>query len=231
MLGPIARSARAGFRRCDIACAFRTCRRRASVALALKQKGLPDAPPCHLPLALVAAVPAIADDVYTQAPVAAATVYPAGAELTHRAQVELARRRAPGFPALRRARQPRPRCRGSAPPRALTIGTLGFRARRDRRPRGAVHPGAGRRLGRGRGGCATGSLAQATRSPPRAPRSKALDARLAFLGESTPGEETTRRRDPRARRHAARDETAASAAALVGGARPSCARSTRRSTI
>jgi uncharacterized protein (TIGR02231 family) len=40
-------------------------------------------------LALVAAVPALAEDVYTQAPVAAATVYPSGAELIHRATVEL----------------------------------------------------------------------------------------------------------------------------------------------
>lgn len=40
-------------------------------------------------IALAAAVPALAEDVYTQAPVAAATVYPAGAELTLRATVEL----------------------------------------------------------------------------------------------------------------------------------------------
>lgn len=39
--------------------------------------------------ALVAAVPALADDVYTQAPVAAVTVYPNGAELLHRATVDL----------------------------------------------------------------------------------------------------------------------------------------------
>ncbi|GKY86284.1 DUF4139 domain-containing protein [Sinisalibacter aestuarii] len=40
-------------------------------------------------LALAAACPALADDVYTQAPVAAVTVYPAGAEMVHRATVEL----------------------------------------------------------------------------------------------------------------------------------------------
>lgn len=40
-------------------------------------------------LALVAATPALADEVFTQAPVAAATVYPSGAELVHRATVEL----------------------------------------------------------------------------------------------------------------------------------------------
>jgi len=40
-------------------------------------------------IALAAAVPALADDVYSQAPVAAATVYPAGAQLTLRATVDL----------------------------------------------------------------------------------------------------------------------------------------------
>lgn len=40
-------------------------------------------------IALAAAVPALAEDVYSQAPVAAATVYPAGAELTLRATVDL----------------------------------------------------------------------------------------------------------------------------------------------
>jgi uncharacterized protein (TIGR02231 family) len=40
-------------------------------------------------IALAAAVPALAEDVFTQAPVAAVTVYPAGAELTLRATVDL----------------------------------------------------------------------------------------------------------------------------------------------
>ncbi|SMH48050.1 mucoidy inhibitor MuiA family protein [Maritimibacter sp. HL-12] len=40
-------------------------------------------------IALAAAVPALAEDVVTQAPVAAATVFPAGAELTLRASVDL----------------------------------------------------------------------------------------------------------------------------------------------
>lgn len=40
-------------------------------------------------LALIAAVPALADEVYTQAPVTAVTVYPDGAELLHRASLDL----------------------------------------------------------------------------------------------------------------------------------------------
>ncbi len=40
-------------------------------------------------IALVAAFPAYADDFYTQAPVAAVTVYPQGADLTHRAVLDL----------------------------------------------------------------------------------------------------------------------------------------------
>lgn len=41
-------------------------------------------------LALLAAAPAFAEDIYVQAPVAAATVYPSGAALVHRASFDLA---------------------------------------------------------------------------------------------------------------------------------------------
>ncbi|MEJ2030059.1 MAG: hypothetical protein P8X66_09380 [Maritimibacter sp.] len=40
-------------------------------------------------ITLLAAFPAFAEDIYTQAPVVAATVYPQGATLTHRATLDL----------------------------------------------------------------------------------------------------------------------------------------------
>ena len=40
-------------------------------------------------LALIAASPALADEVFSQAPVSAVTVYPQGAEMTLRATVDL----------------------------------------------------------------------------------------------------------------------------------------------
>lgn len=140
-------------------------------------------------LAFVAACPALADDVTAQAPVAAVTVFPDGAEMTRRARVELPAGESrvflpyDGLDDL------------AALPRILasdgaTIGALGFRR--------AVPVGPGELL--------TGVQAAAWDEIERlqgeidavederataAAETKALEARLGFLAKARPGEAAT----------------------------------------
>lgn len=140
-------------------------------------------------LALVAAVPALADEVYTQAPVAAATVYPSGAELTHRATVELPAGRHTvflpyaGFDDLASL----PRIRTSP---GVTIGALGFQ-RGVAVDREALFTDA-QAAAWARVEALGEQLAQKDDEIATArSQVKALQARIGFLAEAKPGAETT----------------------------------------
>jgi len=164
-------------------------------------------------LALMAALPARADDVYAQAPVAAATVYPAGAELTHRAVVELPagthRVFLPyaGLDSLSAL----PRIRTSE---GVEIGTLGFRRgvtvdREALFTEAQAAAWASVEAARDRLAAQDDTIATARAEV------EAIEARLAFLSEIAPGEEMAFD-DIFALADRVRDETGASAAALVG---------------
>ena len=140
-------------------------------------------------LALVAALPAFADEVTVQAPVAAVTVYPDGAELTRRASAELPAGTHTVFlpyaglddlSALPRI----------ATSEGVTIGTLGFR--RDM----SVDREALFTEGQAAAWAEVERLtdaadAAADARAAAAARLKALEARLAFLDKVEPGEAAT----------------------------------------
>jgi uncharacterized protein (TIGR02231 family) len=138
-------------------------------------------------LALVAAVPALAEDVFTQAPVAAATVYPAGAEVIHRATVDLPegthRVFLPYGGGTRDGALPRIRTS-----EGVTIGTLGFQ-RNMPVDREALFTDA-QAAAWGRIEALEDEMA-AKDDEIAALRAdvQALRARLAFLAKATPGEE------------------------------------------
>lgn len=140
-------------------------------------------------LALVAAVPALADEVYTQAPVAAATVYPSGAELTHRATIDLPAGSHKVFLPYAGLDDlaSLPRIRTSP---GVSIGALGFQ-RGVTVDREALFTEAqaaawaqiealGDQLAQKNDEIATGQA-----------QVKALQARLAFLAQAKPGEDTS----------------------------------------
>lgn len=140
-------------------------------------------------LALVAAVPALAEEVYTQAPVTAATVYPSGAELVHRATVELAAGShtvflpyggIEGLGAL-------PRIRTSE---GVTIGALGFQ-RGVAVDREALFTEAQAAAWAEVQAAEDALAAKDDEIATAGAQVAALQARLDFLGAATPGPETT----------------------------------------
>lgn len=140
-------------------------------------------------LALVAAVPALADEVYTQAPVAAATVYPSGAELTHRATVELPAGRHTVFLPYAGLDDlaSLPRIRTSP---GVAIGALGFQ-RGVTVDREALFTDA-QAVAWAEVKALDDQLAQKDDEIATArSQVKALQARIAFLAEAKPGAETT----------------------------------------
>lgn len=164
-------------------------------------------------LALVAAVPALAEEVFTQAPIAAATVYPSGAEVVHRATVELPAGRHivflphEGLEDLTAL----PRIRTSE---GVTIGTLGLR--RDV----GVDREALFTAGQAEAWAAVEALedrlaAQDDEIALAAAAVRGLDSRLAFLTSVRPGEDATAEEILALADTVAR-ETEATEAALVG---------------
>lgn len=138
-------------------------------------------------IALIAAAPALADEVYSQAPVSAVTVYPQGAEMTLRATVDLPAGEHRVFlpyagvddlTAL-------PRIRTSP---GVAIGTLGFR-RAMSVDRDALFTEAQAAAFDRLEDLDDAVAAQEDKIAAARARVQALDARLAFLSVAKPGED------------------------------------------
>lgn len=140
-------------------------------------------------LALVAAVPALADEVYTQAPVAAATVYPSGAELIHRATVELPAGTHTVFLPYSGVSElgALPRIRTSE---GVSIGALGFR-RNEAVDREALFTAQQAEAFAAVEALEEALAAKDDEIATAQAGMKALQTRLAYLAQATPGEETT----------------------------------------
>lgn len=138
-------------------------------------------------IALIAAAPALADEVYSQAPVSAVTVYPQGAEMTLRATVDLpagAHRVFLPYSGVNDLTA-LPRIRTSI---GVEIGALGFRRAMSVDRDGLFTEAQAAAFDR-LDALDDAIAAQEDKVAAARARVQALDARLAFLAAAKPGEE------------------------------------------